>query len=181
MDLLADDNVGGLGVKSCSCFFCLRSGDPRIWGLELLRICTASKFTSESTNSSWIDLATFEYLNFLLFVVYYKIPTSLHFLDRTFIKKENTDEMRFSPTLGGDIFTSVCLHDKNSGATDSGRPEVNYHCDHTRSYVPVRVVKYHVPPSANVVFANIHKYLQVSMHRMHAVSCAVWPLPALQL
>jgi hypothetical protein len=55
-------------------------------------------------------------------VAVFLIRTLPHCPDRTFIKRRPRVNFHFSPTLGGDMFTSVCLQDKNSGATESGRP-----------------------------------------------------------
>jgi hypothetical protein len=51
-----------------------------------------------------------------------ELRTSPHFPERTYIKRGKRASFQFSATLGGGIFTSVRLHDENSGATDSGRP-----------------------------------------------------------
>jgi hypothetical protein len=47
---------------------------------------------------------------YLLFI--FLIRTLPHFPDRIFEKGRTRASFQFSPTMGGDIFTFVCLHDK---------------------------------------------------------------------
>ena len=80
-----------------------------------------------------------------------RVRTSPHFAQTNMSWKEETASCRFSATLGGDSFTSVRLQDKNSGATDSGRPLLlalwPISC-HSRWSIRTHF-------STNVIFANI--------------------------
>jgi hypothetical protein len=71
--------------------------------------------------------------------------------------KEGTGGFEFLVTLGGDIFTSGRLQDKNWGATDSGRPLLP-------PLLPISCVcrwSIQTPVSTNIVFVNIWGHIRV--------------------